>query len=179
MANIIPIEVITEKIFEIRGQKVMIDADLAHLYGVGTKVLNQAVKRNSSRFPDDFMFQLTKEERDELVTNCDRLTNLKHSSAMPYVFTENGVAMLSGVLNSEKAVQINLQIIRAFVRLRRMLVEHDALRLAIEGLERRVSRNERDIHLAIKVLQQVLFPPKEKIPEKKKHKMGFGPPDKK
>ena len=179
MPNIVPIEVITEKIFEIRGQKVMIDTDLAKLYGVATKVLNQAVKRNRARFPEDFMFRLTKEERNELVTICDQLTNLKHSSAMPYVFTESGVAMLSSVLNSEKAVQINLQIIRAFVRLRRMLAEHDALRLAIEGLERRVSRNERDIQLAIKVLQQVFFPPKEKIPEKKKQKMGFCPPQKK
>ncbi len=179
MANIVPVEIITEKIFEIHGQKVMIDADLAYLYGVTTKVLNQAVKRNRGRFPADFMFQLTKEERNELVTNCDRLTNLKHSTTMPYVFTEGGVAMLSSVLNSEKAIQINLQIIRAFIRLRHMLSEHDALRLAIEGLERRVSRNKRDIQLAIKVLQQVFSPPKTKVPPKKKFKIGFGPPEKK
>jgi len=178
MANIVPIEAITEKIFEIRGQKVMIDADLAILYDVSTKRLNEAVKRNITRFPEDFMFKLTIEEKNELVANCDRLTNLKHSSSNPFVFTENGVAMLSSVLNSEKAIQINLQIIRAFVRLRRMLTEHDALRLAVEGLERRVVRNERDIQLALKVLQQVLFPPKENIPEKKKIKMGFSKPEK-
>ena len=137
----------------------MIDADLATLYEVPTKALNQAVKRNPARFPEDFMFQLTAIERDELVTKCDRLTKLKHSSVLPRVFTECGVAMLSSVLNSERAALINIQIIRAFVRLRRMLTEHDALRLAIEGLERRMRRNERDIELALKVLQQVLFPP--------------------
>ena len=102
MSNIVPIGVITERIFEIRGQKVMIDTDLAVLYEVPTKALNQAVKRNSARFPEDFMFQLTLAERNELVTKCDRLTNLKHSSVMPHAFTESGVAMLSSVLNSER-----------------------------------------------------------------------------
>ena len=138
MSNIIPIEVIAEKIFEIRKQKVMIDADLAKLYSVQTKRLNEAVKRNIQRFPEDLMFQLSTKERDELVANCDRFTNLKHSSSLPHAFTETGVAMLSSVLNSETAIQINLQIIRAFIRLRRMLIDHDALRLAIEGLERRM-----------------------------------------
>ena len=179
MANIIPVDVITEKIFEIRGQKVMIDADLAKLYGVPTKRLNEAVKRNKKRFPEDFMFKLTTEEKNELVAICDRLTNLKHSSAMPYAFTENGVAMLSSVLNSEKAIQINLQIIRAFVRLRNMLLENDALRYAIEGLEKRMSKNERDIQLALTVIQQVLMPPKYPEPKKPKYKIGFGPPEKK
>jgi len=151
----------------------MIDTDLAHLYGVPTKVLNQAVKRNRNRFPDDFMFQLTKEERNELVTNCDRLTKLKHSSAMPYVFTESGVAMLSSVLNSEKAILINVQIIRAFIRVRRILIDHEALRHAIEGLERRMGKNERDIQIAIKAIQQILYPTELQKP---KRKMGFGPP---
>jgi len=122
------------------------------------------------------MFQLTKKEKDELVTKCDRLTKLKHSSVMPYVFTESGVAMLSSVLNSERAALINVQIIRAFVRLRKMLTEHAVLRIAIEGLEKRMSRNERDIHLAINILQQVFFPPEVKIPEKK-FKIGFGKSD--
>jgi phage regulator Rha-like protein len=179
MTEIIPVEAITDKIFDIRGQRIMVDADLAKLYGVATKVLNQAVKRNRGRFPEDFMFQLTKEERNELVTICDRLTNLKHSSAMPYVFTENGVAMLSSVLNSEKAIQINLQIIRAFVRLRNMLLENDALRYAIEGLEKRMSKNERDIQLALTVIQQVLMPKKYPKPKKPKYKIGFAPPEKK
>lgn len=173
--SIIPIEVITERIFEIRGEKVMIDADLAKLYGVPTKRLNEAVKRNSKRFPGDLMFQLSPDERNELVANCDRFTNLKHSSSMPRAYTEAGVAMLSSVLNSETAIQINLQIIRAFIRLRRMLMDHNALRLAIEGLERRVGKNERNIQLAIKAIQSILAP----APLKKKSMMGFAPPDKK
>ena len=91
----------------------MIDRDLAELYGVETKALNQAVKRNIARFPEDFMFQLTKEEKTEEVTNCDHLVSLKYSYRLPYAFTENGVAMLSSVLNSEKAIQVNIQIMRA------------------------------------------------------------------
>jgi hypothetical protein len=178
MSDIVPIEVITNRIFEIRGHKVMIDADLAALYEVPTKALNQAVKRNPARFPNDFMFQLTSIERDELVTKCDRLTKLKHSSAMPYVFTESGVAMLSSVLNSERAVLINVEIVRAFIRLRQMLKDHDTLRFAIEGLERRVDSSERNIHLALNLLQQVLFPPEQPVP-KKTQPMGFTPPEKK
>lgn len=93
----------------------MVDADLAALYDVPTKVLNQAVNRNAKRFPPDFMYRLNKEETAELVTNCDRLRRLKHSSAMPRVFTEQGVAMLSSVLRSERAIQVNIQIMRAFI----------------------------------------------------------------
>lgn len=168
--NIIPIESITDRIFEIRNQKVMVDRDLATLYNVATKALNQAVKRNLARFPEDFMFKLTKNERNELVTNCDRLSKLKYSSVMPNVFTESGVAMLASVLNSEQAALINVQIIRAFVHLRQMLLENDALRYAVEGLERRVTKNERSIQVAINTLQQLISSPE----PKKKKKMGFG-----
>lgn len=174
MSNIIPAEIITAKIFEFRGQKVMIDVDLAKLYGVATKRLNEAVKRNAKRFPEDLMFQISPIERDELVANCDRFKKLKHSTALPHAFTEAGVAMLSSVVNSETAIQINLQIIRAFIRLRRMLLDHDALRLAIEGLEKRVGKNERNIQLAINAIQSILTPPE---PPKKKIKIGFCPPD--
>ncbi len=176
MSTIVPVEVIAEKIFEIQGQKVMIDADLAKLYGVPTKRLNEAVKRNARRFPEDLMFQLSAKEWDELVAICDRFTNMKHSSVLPHAFTEAGVAMLSSVLNSETAIQINLQIVRAFIRLRRMLIDHDALRLAIEGLERRVGKNERDIQLALKAIQSILTPPD---PPKPKIKIGFASPEKK
>lgn len=171
---VVPIETITEKIFEIRSQKVMVDADLSILYEVPTKALNQAVKRNKERFPKDFMFQLTRKERDELVTICDRLTRIKHSSVMPYVFTESGVAMLSSVLSSAKAIRVNLQIIRAFVRLRKMIGHHAALRLAIEGLEKRANKHERDIQLAFSFLKEILFPSEKEIPEKA-YKMGFIP----
>jgi hypothetical protein len=176
MTTRVPVEIITERIFEIRGQKVIVGADLAKLYGVQTKRLNEAVKRNSQRFPDDLMFQLTPKERDELVANCDRFTNIKHSSSLPHAFTEAGVAMLSSVLNSETAIQINLQIVRAFIRLRRMLIDHEALRLAIEGLERRMGKNERDIQIAIKAIQSILTPPD---PPKKNFRIGFCPPEKK
>ena len=112
------LEPIRNKIYEIRGQRVMLDRDLSELYGVQTKVLNQAVKRNIKRFPPDFMFQLSMDETRQLVTNCDRLSILKHSSSMPYVFTEEGVAMLSGVLRSDMAVDTNIRIMRAFVSFR-------------------------------------------------------------
>lgn len=171
---IVPIEVITERIFEIRGQKIMVDADLATLYGVPAKRINEAVKRNPRRFPGDLMFTLTGEERDELVANCDRFTQWKHSSALPHAFTEAGVAMLSSVLNSDTAIQVNLQIIRAFIRLRRMIGQHEALRFAIEGLEKRADKNERDIQFALSLLKEILFPAEKDIPEKP-YKMGFIP----
>jgi len=105
---VILVAMIEKAILFIRNQRVMLDTDLAALYGVQTKVLNQAVKRNERRFPSDFVFFLTKEEKDELVTNCDRLKRMRHSSALPRAFTEQGVAMLSSVLNSERAVQVNI-----------------------------------------------------------------------
>ena len=101
---IIPVEFIVKKIIVLRGEKVLLDRDLAELYEVPTKVLNQAVKRNERRFPSDFMFRLTKQEKKELVTNCDRLDRLKHSSALPRVFTEQGVAMLSSVLKAKSSL---------------------------------------------------------------------------
>ena len=116
--ELIVTDTIEKRIFSIRGQKVMIDRDLAELYGVETKKLNQAVKRNIIRFPEDFMFKLTGKEFSELVTICDRFKTLKHSSFQPNAFTEHGIAMLSSVLNSEKAIAINIQIIKAFVKLR-------------------------------------------------------------
>ncbi len=112
------LDVIKNRIYEIRGQRVMLDRDLAQLYGVETKVLNQAVKRNQGRFPDDFMFRLTKDEMKKLVTNCDRFEILKHSSTTSCAFTEQGVAMLSSVLKSERAVQVNISIMRTFVMMR-------------------------------------------------------------
>lgn len=121
MSNEITAKTIETKILTIRNQQVMIDRDLAELYGTETKVLNQAVKRNIERFPEDFMFALDKSEKDELVTNCDRFEMMKHSSVMPYAFTEQGVAMLSSVLKSPTAVEVNIQIMRAFVAMRHFL----------------------------------------------------------
>jgi len=118
--GLVTYKTLERKIFEIRGQKTMLDRDLAKLYNVPTKVLNQAVKRNIKRFPYDFMFILTADEKNELVTNCDRFKTLKHSTVTPHAFTEQGVAMLSTVLNSEKAIRVNIGIMRVFVNIRRM-----------------------------------------------------------
>jgi hypothetical protein len=122
-------------IFHFGGFKVMIDADLALLYDVPTKALKQQVKRNIERFPEDFMFELTKNEKEELVTNCDRLSPLKHSSAFPMAFTEQGVSMLSSVLRSEKAIRINIEIMRAFASYRALLNENEELKKEILKLD--------------------------------------------
>ena len=160
---IIPDERIEKTILLIRGQKVIIDADLAELYRVTTKALNQAVTRNNQRFPPDFMFRLTKSEKQELVTNCDRLDRLKHSSALPRVFTEQGVAMLSSVLRSERAIQVNIQIMRAFTQLRKMLSTHKDLKRKIESMEKKYDENFQIVFEAIKQLIETDEKPKKKI----------------
>lgn len=127
-------------IFQFRGYKVMIDSDLAMLYDVPTKALKQQVKRNIDRFPDDFMFELSVLEKNELVTNCDRLGSLKHSSVNPLAFTEQGVAMLSSVLRSEKAIKINIEIMRAFARYRALLKENEDLKKEILKLDAKLNQ---------------------------------------
>ncbi len=127
-------------IFEFRGQKVMIDVDLAALYETETKALKQQVKRNIERFPVDFMFSLTKEEKVQLVANCDRLSNLKHSSVNPMAFTEQGVAMLSSVLRSPKAIKMNIEIMRAFAQYRQLLIENDSLRKEVKNLDEKLNK---------------------------------------
>jgi len=122
-------------IFTFRGKKVMVDSDLAFLYDVPTKALKQQVKRNHTRFPEDFMFELSMNEKTELVTICDRLSSLKHSSVHPLVFTEQGVAMLSSVLRSEKAIQINIEIMRAFARYRALIHETSELKNDLNALD--------------------------------------------
>ncbi len=127
-------------IFHYRGFKVMIDSDLAMLYDVPTKRLKEQVKRNVERFPEDFMFELTNTERDELVANCDRLATLKHSSINPLAFTEQGVAMLSSVLHSDKAIKINIEIMRAFARYRAFLSENQELKKEILKLDAKLNQ---------------------------------------
>ncbi len=150
-------------IFEIIGYKVMIDTDLAALYETETKVLKQQVKRNIDRFPKDFMFQLTKEEKTQLVTNCDRLSNLKHSSALPMAFTEQGVAMLSSVLRSKKAIRINIEIMRAFAVYRAMLIEDKSLRKEIRALDKKINKVFRYMLDKIDALHQNKETPRKKI----------------
>ncbi|RJQ14286.1 MAG: ORF6N domain-containing protein [Nitrospiraceae bacterium] len=164
--EIIPQEIVESKILFIRGKKVMLDRDLAALYGVETKALNQAVKRNPARFPEDFMFQLSKTERNELVTNCDRFKTLKHSTVAPYAFTEQGIAMLSSVLNSELAVKVNIAIMRAFVKLREMLTTHKELRQKIEEMEKKY---DYQFKVVFDTIKQMIEPS-----PKAKKKIGFG-----
>lgn len=129
-------------ILTIRQVQVMIDTDLAQLYGVETKALNQAVKRNILRFPEAFRFQLTEAEKRELVTNCDRFNHLKHSATAPYAFTEQGVAMLSAVLRSDTAVKVSIHIMQAFVSMRRLLAASTPLLDRLDTLEKRQIANE-------------------------------------
>ncbi|MDI6767921.1 MAG: ORF6N domain-containing protein [Bacteroidota bacterium] len=166
MDKIIPLEIIESKIYLIRGQKVMIDADLALLYGISTKVLKQAVRRNINRFPDDFMFELTEDEKLEVVTNCDHLKNLKFSPYLPHAFTEHGVLMLANVLNSQRAVKVSLQIVRTFIRLRQLLSSNIELSRKLEELEKKYDEQFRAVFEAIR---QLLIPP-----EKPKRPIGFG-----
>ena len=129
------IAIIQNKILVIRNQQVMIDRDIAELYGVETKRLNEQVKRNIERFPADFMFALNKAEKDELVANCDRFNTLKHSTVMPNAFTEQGVAMLSSVLKSQTAVDVNIKIMRAFVAMRKFLLNNAQIFQRLDSLE--------------------------------------------
>ena len=130
----------------------MLDQDLANLYQVTTKALNQAVKRNLRRFPEDFMFRLTSLEKNEVVTNCDHLKVLKFSPQLPYAFTELGVAMLSSILNSERAVQSNIQIMRTFVRLKEAILSYRDLQLKIEEIEKKYDKQFLVVFKAIKLL---------------------------
>lgn len=144
---------IESQIFTIRGLQVMIDRDLAEMYQVETKVLNQAVKRNSERFPIQFRFQLTENEKIELVTICDRFDSLKHSSSNPNVFTEQGVAMLSAVLRSKIAVQISIQIINAFVEMRKFIANHYGLLQRMDGIERKQLETDQKFEQVFKALE--------------------------
>ena len=159
----IPDERIEKTILLLKGQKVIIDADLAELYGVTTKALNQAVTRNDQRFPPDFMFRLTKAEKQELVTNCDRLDRLKHSSALPRVFTEQGIAMLSSVLRSERAIQVNIQVMRAFIKLRRWIAGIDDLKSELEKLKDQTDQRFQVVFETLDQLLTVESKPKKKI----------------
>jgi len=147
---IMELQLIQDKIFEVRGLRVMLDFDLAEMYEVKTKVLKQAVKRNINRFPPDFMFELTKQEWNELVTNCDQFPeSLKHSYINPTVFTEQGVAMLSSVLRSERAIEVNVQIIRAFVILRQYALGYVELNRKIEEFMVDTNMQFNDIYQAL------------------------------
>ena len=159
---------ITDKIYLIRGQKVMLDSDLAELYGVTTGNLNKAVKRNIERFPLDFMFQLSKDESESLSFQFGSLMRGKHFRYLPYAFTEQGVAMLSSILRSKRAVQVNIAIMRAFVKLREMLSLHKELSVKLKELERKVEGHDEAIHAIFEAIRRLM-----KEEEKPKGKIGF------
>ncbi|MHB8844411.1 MAG: ORF6N domain-containing protein [Nitrospirota bacterium] len=164
MKAIVPIEIIERKIFLIRGQKVMLDNDLAALYGVETKVLKRAVKRGLDRFPEDFMFILTSEEFQNL--RCQFGTSSWGGSRyLPYAFTENGIAMLSGVLESKRAIAVNIQIMRTFTKLRELLLTHKDLKQRLDELEKKYDMQFKVVFDAIRQLVQQ--------PEPKEKKIGF------
>lgn len=146
MKSLVPAERIERSILLIRRHRVLLDADLASMYGVSTKALNQAVTRNLGRFPDDFMFRLTRAEKKEVVTHCDHLAQLKFSASLPLAFTEEGVAMLSAVLRSRVAIEVSIQIMRAFVRLRQLIASNDQLRHKVDLIERKLA--DHDGHFA-------------------------------
>ncbi|MEB0031357.1 ORF6N domain-containing protein [Undibacterium sp. RTI2.1] len=133
---------IETRILLVRGQKVIIDADLAELYGVPTKALNQAVKRNAQRFPQDFMFQLTSVEKQEVVTNCDHLSKLKFSKTLPFAFTEHGAIQAANIINSDQAVEIGVYVVRAFVRLRELVLSNKDLAQRFDELENKTDLME-------------------------------------
>ncbi len=150
---LIPQKEIENRIFTLRSVQVMIDKDLAEMYNVETKVLNQAVKRNLERFPELFRFQLTESEKNELVTNCDRFKNLKHASTLPYAFTEQGVAMLSAVLRSDTAVRVSIQIINAFVEMRKLLMTNETLFHRIDKMELKQIESDQKFEQIFKALE--------------------------
>lgn len=166
METIVPIETIEKKIYLIQGQKVMLDRDLAKLYGVETRVLNQAVRRNIERFPDDFLIKLTRHEIRDL-SQIVISPGIKHAPSV-FAFTEQGVAMLSSVLKSDRAIQVNIAVMRAFVKLREILSTHKELAHKLKELEGKIERHDDEIKAVFNAIRQLMTPP-----EPKKKKIGF------
>ena len=170
----LPDEIIESKIYFIRGQKVMLDRDLAELYGVETKYLKRQVKRNIVRFPDDFMFELTKEEfeqwRSQFVTSKEDKQGLRYA---PYAFTEDGVAQLSTVLHSERAIKVNIQIIRLFSRMRRLALTHQEILKKLEEIERKDMEQDDKIMLIFEYIKQFEQTKQEELDQSKRKKIGY------
>ena len=161
----LPMERVEDRILSIRGHRVMVDTDLAEVYGVPTRALNQAIKRNVERFPEDFAFRLTSGEKTELDTNCDRFARLKHSTVFPLVFTEHGAIMAASVLNSPRAIEASVYVVRAFVKMREVLATHKELARRLIEMEQKYDRQFKVVFDAIRALME---PPK--IPRRR---IGF------
>lgn len=173
--SLIPIDHIQQKILRIREYNVILDADLAAFYGVTTKALNQAVKRNPGRFPEDFMFQLTPEEKEEVVTVCDHLPGLKFSPHPPRAFTEHGAIMAASVLNSQRAADVSVFIVRAFIRLRQTFGEQHKLAEKLTELENKLAQHDQQICAIVQAIRQLTSPK----PPPEKRRIGFHPGDNK
>jgi len=165
---IVPVEQVERTILLVRGQKVILDTDLAQLYGVTTKRLNEQVKRNRKRFPEDFMFQLTAEEKSEVVAKCDHLSRLKFSRTLPHAFAEHGAIMAASVLNTPRAIEASIFVVRAFVKLREVLATHKQLARKFRELEKHIKDHDEKIEVIFEAIRQLMVPP-----EKPKRKIGF------
>lgn len=160
---IVEVGAIQRRIFLIRGVKVIVDADLAEFYGVPTKRLNEQVKRNADRFPEDFMFQLDQEEKDELVAKCDQLSKLKYSPALPHAFTEHGAIMAASVLSSPRAVDMSVFVVRAFVGMREVVSEYKELARRVNALEGHLAHHDDNIKAIVQAIRKLMSseePPK-------------------
>ena len=165
VTSLIPQETVESKIFFLRNEKIMLDNDLAMLYNVETKQLKRAVNRNFERFPDDFMFKLTSEEYKVLRCQTGTLKRGRHAKYLPYAFSEQGIAMLSSVLNSKRAILVNIQIIRTFTKLRKLLMSHEDLKRKIIAME---EKYDSQFKIVFDAIRELLTPP-----EKPKRRIGF------
>jgi hypothetical protein len=168
-SNIILVDQIEPRILLLRGQRVFIDQDLAELYGVTTRRLNEQVRRNIDRFPGDFMFRLTAKERAEVLLQSPHLARLKYSTTLPFAFTEHSAIMAASVLNSPRAVEVSVFVVRAFVKLRELLSTHKEIRKKLEELESRVANHDGAIQQLFDAIRQLMEPP----PAPPRRKIGF------
>jgi hypothetical protein len=164
-----PVRSVETLILNLRGQKVLLDADLAAIYGVPTKALNQAVKRNIERFPEDFMFRLTKDEKAEVVTNCDHLSRLKYSKSLPFAFTEHGALMAANVLNSPDAVRMSVHVVRAFIKQRELIAGQAEILKKLAQIDATLLKHDEALRIIWQELQPLLAPP----PQPPKPEIGF------
>jgi len=167
--SLIPLQRVEKTILFIRGQNVILDADLAKLYGVRTKRLNEQVKRNHERFPEDFMFQLTAKEKAKVVANCDHLSSLKYSPALPHAFTEHGALMAANILKTKTAVSMSIYVVRAFIRMREELTSRRDLEERLDQIEKILLVHDTELKDLFEKIRPLLLPP----PEKPRKKIGF------
>ena len=168
MKNLVPMGRIEQRILLVRGQRVILDADLALLYGVTTKRLNEQVKRNRARFPSDFLFKLSQKEKAEVVAICDHLERIKFSPVLPFAFTEHGAIMVASILNTRRAMEVSVYVVRAFVRLRGIMMSNKELAGKLVELEQRISGHDRHIQDLFKAIRALMMPER-----KRTRKIGF------